>query len=220
MSLLNFRADPDRLIVAFDTAADLSVDGKRVRGEASKCWHIAHANCVVAVRGNAHIAPSLVSMLGIVPCRSFDQISTFLADTVDQFVQALADTYAASGSVDNDWWQHSEDEVLLGGWSDRHGRMVGQRFMRAPGSRVLTAGHLLKHGFGPGNPFVNLDDVAAVASFCSDQALMEAAQKQVAWAKVHCSDEAIGGRLLCFELTRHGAAFRDLGPCSEPSGRA
>lgn len=214
MSLLNFRADPDRLIVAFDTAADLSVvAGSRVRGEASKCWHIAHANCVVAVRGNSHILPALGYTLGLTTCRSFDEVSTFIAaGTLDQLVPALLGTYAASGGVRDDcWWQHSEDECFLGGWSDRNGRMVGQKFIRAPGSQEFAVGPLMRYGFSPGDPFVNIDEAGAGALFCSDQALTQAAQQQVAWAKINCPGAAIGGRLLCFELTRRGAAFRDLG---------
>lgn len=211
MSLLNFRADPDRLIVACDTAADLNVDGKVQRGESSKCWHIAHANCIVAVRGNGHIAPALVYLLALSPARCFDDFSTVLASGVlDEAVLSIMSSYEASGSADPSTWLKAGDEVTLGGWSDRAGRMVGQRFVRDAGSEKFIVCPIGTWGINPGDPFAHLGANAA-GVFDKDDALLDAAREQVAWARANCPGMPIGGRLLCFELTRHGAAFRDLG---------
>lgn len=189
MSIINAFIGPDVAVVGVDTDA-IGDDGKHF--ECSKLYALNHVNAVVGFRGYmttiAFSMPSLVSFSG-----SFDH----LADKMPEIIKAAQKTSELSYAVANQAPPGDIDgtQVVLVGYSQKHGRMIGHFYEILPGSRQLSHQVSTTNILAPG--------LAEIPEIEADRKGMETlAKAQYDWIRQTQPGKSAGGRFFIAEVTK------------------
>jgi len=185
MSLLNFWASPQEAVIAVDTVG-MAADGSPL--PASKLLPIPHLNAVIAIRGQLVLLAWLSVRANSAGFATFD-------DLLDAMPGMLAEAGAAidhnlsvlAGSMEG-------HELLVAGWSDRQGRMIGRQYVKR-GDMTASIERDVDHHISPWHP--SMDGLPT-----APHGIEQLARGQVIFMRglgAHC-----GGRLTVAHLSREG----------------
>ena len=128
MSLLNAWIAPDAAIIAVDTVG-MAADGSPLH--ASKLMVVPHLGAVIAIRGQ-------LALLTWLTVRANSAGFGALDDLLDAMPDMLAEAEAAIGHHLNVLGGSAPGyEVVIAGWSDRQGRMIGRQFVSRGGEQTV-----------------------------------------------------------------------------------
>jgi len=185
MSLLNAWIAPDAAIVAVDIVG-MAADGSPLH--ASKLVVVPHLGAVIALRGQLALLTWLAVRANSAGFATFD-------DLLDAMPGMLAEAGAAIGDHLNVLAGSMEGhELLVTGWSDRQGRMVGRQFVKR-GDMTDSIERDVEHHVSPWHP--SMDGLPL-----DPGGLEQLARGQVIFMRglgAHC-----GGRLTVAHLSREG----------------
>lgn len=183
MSLLNFWASPQEAIVVVDTVG-MAADGSPLH--ASKLMVVPHLGAVIGIRGQ-------LALLTWLTVRANSAGFGALDDLLDAMPGMLAEAEAAIGAhlivLAGSAPGH---EIIVAGWSDRQGRMIGRQFVKR-GDMTASIERDVDHHVSPWHP--SMDGLPL-----DPGGLEQLARGQVIFMRglgAHC-----GGKLTIARLTR------------------
>jgi len=183
MSLLNAWIAPDAAVIAVDTVG-MAADGSPLH--ASKLQIVPHLGAVIAIRGQ-------LALLAWLSVRANSAGFGALDDLLDAMPGMLAEAGAAIGDNLNVLAGSAPGyEIIVAGWSDRQGRMIGRQFVKR-GDMTASIERDVDHHVSPWHP--SMDGLPL-----DPGGLEQLARGQVIFMRglgAHC-----GGKLTIARLTR------------------
>jgi len=180
MSLLNAWIAPDAAVVAVDTVGQ-AADGSPL--PASKLLPIPHLGAVIAIRGQLALLTWLAVRANSAGFATFDDLLDSMPGMLAEATAAIDHLTVLAGSAPG-------HEVVVTGWSDRQGRIVGRQFVKRGDEQTARD---VDHHVSPWHP--SMDGLPL-----DPGGLEQLARGQVIFMRglgAHC-----GGKLTIARLTR------------------
>ncbi|WP_137730806.1 hypothetical protein [Pseudaquabacterium pictum] len=194
MSLLIAHLQPDRALVAVDTACRF-IDGSY--GHTTKLYSVPHIGAVIAARGAAGFLVSMViGAVGV--AQSFEQaregVERGFAELLAMFQRMASEQGSAAQMVID-----GRQELLLVGWSQNLGRMAAATFCKAAGESLLVVDDLDAGDciFAPGDMPDWMPDPDT-----ADHAISAARYQVENWQGAAAGDP-VGGDLIVAQMARN-----------------
>ncbi len=188
MSLLNAWVQPSEAVLAVD------VLGARVDGSlfpSSKLLPVPHLGCALAVRGQAALLQGLFLRAAGAGFATFDEINEAMLAVLEDLIESMPPRllveapHVSSGNI-----------VVLAGWSDARGGVVGRKFVQRAAGEPFTAADFTTL-LTPWPPALQHLPTTARES-------EEIARAQCGWMRATYPGAACGGKLVLCRLTRAG----------------
>lgn len=201
MTILNAWIKPDRAVVLVDTEG---YDARWGTIELSKAVPLIDSNTLIAVRGSG----GLTGVLYDFHCRTplnFDVLVEMMPASAEKCREHYVKAAAEHGLTIADL--STVDQVGLFGWSDKNERMQGWLFVREAGEHHFTPRKIEPWNIAPAADF------DASLPWPENHADLERiGRRQTAWHRKHYPGRecAIGGRLICAEITRRSMTITEL----------
>lgn len=201
MSLVNFRVDADRILVAVDSIGGAS----KHRLHMNKLFPIPHTNMLLCGRGSMNFLAKVSYVCGLMS--GFDEVRAELPKALPGLlltarVEAALYWALSLGRLGSP--KLDAMELYVFGWSEQQEEMTAMRFTKRRGVRGFALDDDLAEGVGPAlaHEFPVLDSV---------ETMMRVANEQVTCALRDDPGTPIGGRLMVAELTRDAITLRSAG---------
>lgn len=182
MSLLNAWIAPDAAVVAVDTVGQ-AADGSPLH--ASKLQIVPHLGAVVGIRGQLALLTWLSVRANSAGFATFDDLLDAMPGMLAEARTAIDHLNVLAGSAPG-------YEIIVAGWSDRQGRMIGRQFVKR-GDMTASIERDVDHHVSPWHP--SMDGLPL-----DPGGLEQLARGQVIFMRglgAHC-----GGKLTIARLTR------------------
>lgn len=196
MSLVNFRVDSDRALIAVDTIAGTS----NFKIHANKMFPIPHAGLIVCGRGSHEFLKEVAGLCALLS--GIDEVRELLPHALPHLLTLVRIKALLLLKYRREVME--AQEVYVFGWSDAKNEMTVIAFKKERGSREFSIDEDIYESVAPklNREFPPLDSV---------EALMRVAAEQVRDAMQDDPSKHIGGRLIVAELTREACKVRCAG---------
>ncbi len=202
MSILNVLLRPDQLLVAVDTLAEDAFTGAPSSG--AKLLLIPQHNLLLAARGSTQFFLRMYELCLQASFRgdfTMEQLMAEVGLVIDKLWPAYEKAAIESGLPIS----AIGTELVLGGWSPRHGRMLATAYAKHDSASPTIVQRLDGGLASPGEPLEGRPD-----SFDPADVLV-AGRIQAAWLNRAVGRRVAGGRLLGAVLRESSAVIQDLG---------
>lgn len=188
MSLLNCWIAPDAAIVAVDTVGQ-AADGSPLH--ASKLQIVPHVGAVVGLRGQLALLTWLSVRANSAGFATFDDLLAAMPGMLAEATAAIGHLTVAVGAPGH--------EVIVAGWSDRQGRIVGRQFVKLADMTDPVERDVDRH-ISPWHP--SMEGLPT-----EPHGLEQLARGQVIFMRT-AFDAHCGGKLTIARLTRDGLTLQ------------
>lgn len=202
MSILNVLLRSDQLLVAVDTLAEDARTG--VTSAGAKALLIPQHNLVLATRGSTQFFIRVFELTLQASYRSdfrLEQLFAEMGALIDRLWPGYEEAAAAAGLPIG----QLGSEILVGGWSPQHSRMVATAYAKSNNDRPTVVQPLDGGLASPGEPLVGRPDSFDPAD------ILASGKIQAAWLNRQVGRKVAGGRLLATVLRENQAVIQDLG---------
>ncbi|MBN4957296.1 hypothetical protein JY411_02560 [Stenotrophomonas maltophilia] len=202
MSILNVLLRSDQLLVAVDTLAEDARTG--VTSAGAKALLIPQHNLVLATRGSTQFFIRVFELTLQASYRSdfrLEQLFAEMGALIDRLWPSYEEAAAAAGLPIG----QLGSEILVGGWSPQHSRMVATAYAKSNNDRPTIVQPLDGGLASPGEPLVGRPDSFDPAD------VLASGKIQAAWLNRQVGRKVAGGRLLATVLRENQAVIQDLG---------
>lgn len=202
MSILNVLLRSDQLLVAVDTLAEDARTG--VTSAGAKALLIPQHNLVLATRGSTQFFIRVFELTLQASYRSdfrLEQLFAEMGALIDRLWPGYEEAAAAAGLPIG----QLGSEILVGGWSPQHSRMVATAYAKSSNDRPTVVQPLDGGLASPGEPLVGRPDSFDPAD------ILASGKIQAAWLNRQVGRKVAGGRLLATVLRENQAVIQDLG---------